>query len=671
MDPEDIQQVRQQLAEDKLAGELMSDDQPQNLDNDEEFGDSHNSNTDDDMDLYAMLNVPRDASIDQIKAAYKRLSMLYHPDKHHRKSSDGQIDTELQQVHVLEDQFMRVNTAYEILGDQQIRQMYDLRGMEGVHMMKDWQVGPQLKTAQELQNYYEYKRLEQKKQEVEQLNSTIAGQVEMTVDAKRVFKFLSGSTDADDDMDGYQSSLPWQGSYSESANDLIQRLTPKVESMVLQSNNEISISDSDTVSVGGVLLNKGIRGGGYSLLSWRRQMLHGRFVESTLQLGSQSLLSLGFGGVLNVSKSSAQVSPNQMQIPVMINCGLQFHHWILDCPPQVEVTLSRAISVKSGLVGSLTYKSGDWILGQWGRDFLGDDHQLQDSITASIERSLPQLGSTWNSYVTLGMLGMEVGGRYSVKIAKQSSIYTSVKVSSLSSSSLSIGYRQTVWDRYHSVSVSLSQQLDGLSMIKLKFTRYAQSFGLPIIVSDELNVAALLIAAGVPLIVSGLVRQLYIQPRRRKMKQQMIMEQKRQMQEQVTSKFNDLKLTVEAMKSKYESIVELERKNCGLIIEMSLYGYGLDQQLQLGGEQSPSSADEQKYIDCTAMLQLLVQDSKLVLDSGASKSKLMGLFDPCPWYAKSQRKQLYVNYMFNDQLHVALFEDKESVILPQKRHLIL
>ena len=36
----------------------------------------------DDLEYYNFLNVPRAASETEINAAYKRLSRLYHPDKH-------------------------------------------------------------------------------------------------------------------------------------------------------------------------------------------------------------------------------------------------------------------------------------------------------------------------------------------------------------------------------------------------------------------------------------------------------------------------------------------------------------------------------------------------------------------------------------------------------------
>lgn len=60
-------------------------------------------------DYYALLNLPRTASFDDIKAAYRRLIKLYHPDT-------GNAD---------EQMVIRLNLAYETLKDPVLRANYD------------------------------------------------------------------------------------------------------------------------------------------------------------------------------------------------------------------------------------------------------------------------------------------------------------------------------------------------------------------------------------------------------------------------------------------------------------------------------------------------------------------------------------------------------------------
>lgn len=67
-------------------------------------------------DLYKILGVGRVASKDEIKKAYRKLAMKYHPD---RNPDDKDA----------EQKFKEVSAAYEILKDDEKRKMYDQFGM--------------------------------------------------------------------------------------------------------------------------------------------------------------------------------------------------------------------------------------------------------------------------------------------------------------------------------------------------------------------------------------------------------------------------------------------------------------------------------------------------------------------------------------------------------------
>jgi molecular chaperone DnaJ len=69
-------------------------------------------------DFYQLLGVPRDCSEAEIKKAYRKLAMEFHPD---RNSSDG-----------AEARFKEITEAYEVLRDPQKRAAYDRYGKAGV-----------------------------------------------------------------------------------------------------------------------------------------------------------------------------------------------------------------------------------------------------------------------------------------------------------------------------------------------------------------------------------------------------------------------------------------------------------------------------------------------------------------------------------------------------------
>src|SRR3990170_6824703 len=66
-------------------------------------------------DYYKILGVDRKASEDEIKRAYRKLALKYHPD---RNPDDKNA----------EDKFKEINEAYQVLSDPQKRSRYDQLG---------------------------------------------------------------------------------------------------------------------------------------------------------------------------------------------------------------------------------------------------------------------------------------------------------------------------------------------------------------------------------------------------------------------------------------------------------------------------------------------------------------------------------------------------------------
>ncbi len=73
-------------------------------------------------DYYEILGVKRNATADEIKKAYRKLAVKYHPDKN---SGDK----------VAEEKFKEASNAYSVLSDPEKRKVYDVRGHAGVHGM--------------------------------------------------------------------------------------------------------------------------------------------------------------------------------------------------------------------------------------------------------------------------------------------------------------------------------------------------------------------------------------------------------------------------------------------------------------------------------------------------------------------------------------------------------
>ena len=72
-------------------------------------------------DFYDILGVPKNASEEDIKKAYRKLAMKHHPDRN--QGDDAKKS---------EDKFKEAKEAYEMLSDPQKRAAYDQYGHAGV-----------------------------------------------------------------------------------------------------------------------------------------------------------------------------------------------------------------------------------------------------------------------------------------------------------------------------------------------------------------------------------------------------------------------------------------------------------------------------------------------------------------------------------------------------------
>ena len=70
---------------------------------------------------YKILGVERNAPTDQIKKAYRKLAMKWHPDRNTENKEEA------------ESKFKEIGEAYSILSDDKKRKQYDLMGSDGMN----------------------------------------------------------------------------------------------------------------------------------------------------------------------------------------------------------------------------------------------------------------------------------------------------------------------------------------------------------------------------------------------------------------------------------------------------------------------------------------------------------------------------------------------------------
>ena len=68
------------------------------------------------MNYYDVLSIDKNASLDEIKKAYRKLAIKWHPDKNPNNKEES------------EEKFKLISEAYSVLSDPEKKTEYDLRG---------------------------------------------------------------------------------------------------------------------------------------------------------------------------------------------------------------------------------------------------------------------------------------------------------------------------------------------------------------------------------------------------------------------------------------------------------------------------------------------------------------------------------------------------------------
>lgn len=129
--------------------------------------------------FYAILNVQKDATEEEIREAYRALAIVIHPDKHTSPALKASA----------ENRFRAIQRAYEVLSDVEKRSIYDHFGAQG--LTQQWSLvqrsaagGP--RTAAEMREEWEKVARKKKAEAVENLIRS-KGEFIASIDASSLF----------------------------------------------------------------------------------------------------------------------------------------------------------------------------------------------------------------------------------------------------------------------------------------------------------------------------------------------------------------------------------------------------------------------------------------------------------------------------------------------------
>ncbi|XP_075212774.1 dnaJ homolog subfamily C member 11 [Lycorma delicatula] len=209
-------------------------------------------------DYYTFLNVSREATRDEINNAYRRLSRLYHPDKHtdptHKKEAE-----------VL---FNKTKKAYEILSDPHKRAIYDSLGTRGLET-EGWEIVQRTKTPQEIREEYEQLARQREERRLQQKTNP-KGSFTVSVNATELFS-----------------------EYEDDYLDLDDSLLPAIEitGMSISQSIEAPLTVTDTMTLSGNLSTHNSTGSGSFMVGARRVLSEKSWIEFDLSAGNGPLIS--------------------------------------------------------------------------------------------------------------------------------------------------------------------------------------------------------------------------------------------------------------------------------------------------------------------------------------------------------------------------------------------
>ncbi|XP_071944349.1 dnaJ homolog subfamily C member 11-like [Antedon mediterranea] len=247
------------------------------------IGDRDGGKTD---DLYSILNARKDASEDELKSSYRRLCMLYHPDKHMNS-------TDKEAAEVI---FNKVQKAYAILNDPQKRAIYDIYGEKGLEA--EWDVVPRTTTPQEIME--EFERLERQREERRLQQSTNPrGIISVGIDATDVFDYYLDPEE--------ERSFP----------------SIEINSMAINQSIDCPLTTSDTATLTGSLTTRNGNGSGEISTSFRRVLSYQSWGE--VQVTGENGPQVGLKVFKNFNRRSfgtmsgiCQLTPHGFLAPALI-----------------------------------------------------------------------------------------------------------------------------------------------------------------------------------------------------------------------------------------------------------------------------------------------------------------------------------------------------------------
>ncbi|TFK20522.1 DnaJ-domain-containing protein [Coprinopsis marcescibilis] len=562
---------------------------------------------DEEVELYAVLNLSRGASATEINERYRSLSLLFHPDKQ-RDPAAADAATE---------QFLKVQKSYQVLSDPFLREVYDVLGLEGLSI--NWPADLPSSGKDKIVEELERIKNEGRTEEIPELEQPINNTCSITVDATgQMYMHRHRLTE----LTTLQRLTGWQIVSQEMGHTIAKRLGQKTT---------VSFRTNGTVQGG--------RLGSIHYVGTVAHQFSPRFRGHTKIIYDTNTLATAFGGQYRDNYNT-------------VNATCSLAPFTSGAPPMMDIAYARRLYPLKPQMAEIALHLHQ--IPSLSINYMSHETLTQDLIDAN-ERGLPSV----NGFKTF-LFERRVGIRFN-------QIWPSL-VASVSVHVMELATRVTAGGElgFGGLSGSIGahykhngQELDLVTAISsgglvfsITFMLWKQKFNIPIILSDSLDSYGALFSVVIPSSVAVLGYHFIIRPQRRALRIAQIRVARRVLEEDSDAR-KKRNIVIDLLKDSAHKVMSSEIAKGGLVIESAIYGV-IDTE----------DGARDLAIDVTIPLQALVRNSRLHVPGGQSKSNLQGFSDPAPFTSKTLR----IHYLFRGLPHFADVPDYIPVVLPLSEH---
>jgi len=569
-------------------------------------------------DLYAALRLPRDASKEDIKRAYRTLAASLHPDKQRRRQTgDADDDGDDQEARrdAAQRAFAALSEAYEILSDDARRNAYDAYGMEGVRAGRE--LATRGKTLEELRVEFERARAKEARD---------AAEAKLNFHGTYIF--------------GFSAAHLVEERIAERRRQFTNNPGLDLTSASLSNSMEIPISDEDAAYAVTQGTMRGGRGAGNFILGWRRTFSP----LTTLDLSAQT------------GQTSACTATMTRQLTTHTTGALSWNY-VAQQGLGLQLIAQRQLFAQTR--GHLT-----WNVGPVGSMSTGASHAFGKNAV--------------KFDLTVGLAASGLSGHY-VRQMDESRVYRLGWKLGTTGAELEAGTTNKV-DEDTSLGCSIVVSLRGLTL-KFRMNRQGQRFVIPILLTPMVSWRKSLVAFTLPPLAITLLRYFLVRPMVRRYVRKRQIASREKSKQSIVASMKAARDAVRVIEESVDKKTKIARERGGLVIEAAVYGSFDPRPNKVKGVPIIPNFDEYPpreerdasgatnvlpppFIDVTKAVAFMIENDTLDMYENVPMSDLLGFCDPSP----GEDKFLRIRYRYRRSLHEITVKADAMVAIPNSAH---